>query len=183
MLSKNIFVIVAFFVLVIINIGQLYQLGKILPTKKAEVADSFSQFRFERLNGSMFSRADIPLNDQPTVLMYMDPTCQDCLEMTQKILRNFKEFENVNLFFVTEADKDQLQKFWLKFELDKFPNIYPLLDRNMIMYNTFQLYSVPAFVIYDSEFRQIKVIDDHFNLSIVLKYVREASKKNNSTVF
>jgi len=151
---------------------------KNLPTKaKIEIDNSeMPFFELETTNGLIFTKYDFPSN-KPVVFMYMDPSCKDCETFINKIKKYYTEFENVQLYMITEADVTQMATFWESNNLAMYSNIQALLDKNEIMFRKFQLFSTPSFVIYNSELERVKVLDENFNFSILIKYVREANKK------
>lgn len=182
MRSKGV-LLLCFSSLLLAVVYQLNQLGSLQLKSAVLATESIPPFEFEMMNGLSFTNLDLPLDNKPIIFMYMDPTCHDCKEMVTKIEKYYTEFKNVHLYMITESDRSQVDIFWQNQGLSKYDNIQALLDKDQVMFKTFQLTSVPSFVIYDADFRLIKIIDDQFNFSIVVKYVRETNKKNSSTIF
>lgn len=182
MRSKTI-LISCFIALILVVIYQLYQLGSLKVIREVKPTGGIPQFELEQLNGLPYSNIDLPANEKPIVFMFMDPTCHDCKEMVEKIITHYAEFKNVHFLMVTEADKSQVILFMKEFKISRDHDIQILLDKKEVMYRHFNLFSVPSFVIYDSNLKVVKVIDDKFNLSIVVKYVREAINKSSKKNF
>ena len=106
--------------------------------------------------------------------MYMDPTCEACIDMTNKIFKYYDEFAECQLIMITEADISQANKFSKEFDLTKKPNLSIVLDSGMLMYNHYGLVEYPSFIIYSSDKKHIKTIDEFVTFPLVVKYVREA---------
>lgn len=176
--KKTLF-ISAFIILLLLIVSQLYRLASISTHEKAVSAQPVADFEFETMNGEQFTNYDLP-EGKPIVFMYLDPNCEDCENMVKKIVKYYAEFKSVRLYLITEASNEQLGAFWKKYELARFPNIIALFDRKEVMFRTFQLFSVPSFLVFDKHMNIVKVIDGKFNFSIVVKYTREARESKSS---
>lgn len=133
-------------------------------------------FEFSTLKGQSFTNFDLPDDGKAIIFMYLDPDCEECISMIKKINRYYSEFENTHLYLISETSDDKLEAFSSRFELVKHPNINLLLDNNQVCYKRFKLISTPSFIVCNSKQNVVKVIDEEFNFSIVIKYVREAIK-------
>jgi hypothetical protein len=181
-MRPRVILVCCFTLLISLVVYQLYQLGSLEIQKeiKSTSTGAVPSFELEQLDGLPYLNIDLPIDQRPIVFMYLDPTCKDCIEMVKKILFHYAEFKNVHLLMVTESDKLQVVSFIEEYKIDDHYDIKILLDKKEVMYRQFKLFSVPSFVVYDSNMELVKVIDDSFNFSIVVKYVREALKKTSS---
>jgi hypothetical protein len=97
--------------------------------------------------------------------------------MTNKIFKYYDEFVECQLIIITEAEISQAIKFSEEFELNNNPNISLVLDSKLFMYKHYGLVEYPSFIIYSSDKKHIRTIDEFITFPLVVKYVREAIAK------
>ena len=182
MQRKKFLIVISFSGLILAVLYQFSMLEKMGALENTTIRDSIPAFEFTTVDGTPYTYVDLPLDEQPVIFMYMDPTCDDCEKMIIRIQKYFKEFEKTTFLMITEADTSQMRLFESKYSIKKYPNIILLQDRNQTMFRNFELVSVPSFVVYNAEKKLVKIIGGNFNLSIVVKYVREATKKKSPSI-
>lgn len=105
------------------------------------------EFSFFRLDDTPFTREDLEKGKQ-TVFIFFSTTCDHCQRETEAISKNFNDFSQASLYFVSKDSKSDIRKYmdtygkglWdkpsvtvlydprsefvLKFNPSKYPSIY-----------------------------------------------------------
>lgn len=79
----KILLLLSFSLLVLGVLGQLYRISKIELNQLAEESDINSvlpSFEFRTISNETFTNKDI-IPDKALILMYMDPTCEACIDI------------------------------------------------------------------------------------------------------
>ncbi len=152
----------------------VFQISDKLKTRKelSEQIQSLPDFKFQLMDGDSFTNSDLKKN-QPVVIVYFNPKCEECQYEVQQIRDNVDAFQGVELLLVTPAKKEVLLEFYKDYDLDKHPQITVLMDKNDNFHSVFGPASYPTVFIYNSSRQLVKQYRGETKVEAVLKAVRQ----------
>ncbi|NML40785.1 hypothetical protein HHL17_26545 [Chitinophaga sp. G-6-1-13] len=91
--------------------------GRPMPSVNMLLLDSVSV-----LNTNSLSKSE------PVILIFFDPYCQYCRSETESILSKIQKFGNTQICFLGVAPISDMNRFSIKYQLSKYPNIHIGID-------------------------------------------------------
>ncbi|MBK8443248.1 MAG: redoxin domain-containing protein [Sphingobacteriales bacterium] len=114
-------------------------------------------FKFQDLKGKVIGKSQVPYQQYLTVV-YFDPTCEHCIELTEQIVKNIAKFKKTHLLWVSIADAEPIAEFQRTY----FPNVKNMTfvrDAKMKVYDYFEnLDDTPTFVVFDKNGKRISTL-------------------------
>lgn len=80
-------------------------------------------FQMMQADGKIFKAQYLPLG-KPIILIYFSPDCEECQELTKKLLERIEEFKDVSIAMITYQPVEMVAQYISKNSLGKYPNIY-----------------------------------------------------------
>lgn len=80
-------------------------------------------FQMMQADRKIFKAQYLPLG-KPIVLIYFSPDCEECQELTKKLLERIEELKNVSIAMITYQPVEIVAQYVKKNNLGKYPNIY-----------------------------------------------------------
>jgi len=121
--------------------------GRLIPEFTLLLADSTTY-----LNTS-----DIPTG-KPFIMTGFSPYCRHCQAEMGDIIRHIRQFGDTTIYFVTPYSYSDLKKFYVAFQLEKYPTIVTGVDVKNVFLGYFGAPYIPYTAIYDSKKRLKEVI-------------------------
>lgn len=110
-------------------------------------------------------------NKFATIILFFHPECEHCQYEAQAITENQKEFEHVNLWWISIADSIVIDTFAQKYHLKSLPNTYLAhLDATKVE-KVFGSISIPHIFIYDDKHHLQKEFKGETKVEALLKYL------------
>lgn len=114
--------------------------GKLLPEFTLLLKDSIT-----RLHTS-----NIP-SGKPTVLFFFSPYCKYCKSLTNKIIENMDNLNEIQFYFISNFPLDALKKYDLEYQLGKYPNITIAQESSDSLSDYFEISGYPYLAIYGKD--------------------------------
>ncbi len=147
---------IIFFLIFSLALGGFYLISRKAEEKAQakEKIQTMPDFSFLALDSTVFSAAD--LAERKTILVYFNSTCEHCQYEAAEISKHIKEFENINLLFVSEQNLAEIRAFSETYGLDKQENVKFLKAPDNGFYKVFGSSPIPSIFIYNAEKQLIK---------------------------
>ncbi|RZT92462.1 AhpC/TSA family protein [Ancylomarina subtilis] len=143
--------------------------------KKIELSE-LPEFEFENTKGGNYSYWDIE-TDKSVLIIHFSPKCDMC-DMEAKILFNYySEFQNSEILMVSKSKKFDIKKFAKKHQLESFPNIQFLKYQEDQFEEIFGTQKLPAILIFDTQLKLLKKIEEAVTVKTLVKYTRAANDR------
>lgn len=143
--------------------------------KKVELS-KLPEFEFENSKGGNFSYWDIE-TDKSVLIIHFSPECDFC-DMEAKIISNYyEEFRNSEILMVSKSKVSDIKKFAKKHQLESFPNIKFLKYKEDQFYKIFGTHKLPAILIFDTQLKLLKKIEEGVTVKTLVKYTRAANDR------
>ena len=142
--------------------------NKRLITEKIKMLPDFT---FRTLKDSLFNSSDI--TNGPVLIVRFHPECEHCqFEMPQ--ILNSKIPSSVNLIImISSANADSLRKFFIQLNIDRYPQVIPLIDTTYQFGDIFGSDISPSIFIYDKELKLIKVFYGEVKTEAILNILNQ----------
>ncbi len=88
-------------------------------------------------------------NNKPTMLVFFDPDCEHCQEMTKHLTEKIDRFKDVQILMVTIMEFNRTKKFYEQYKIANFPNIIVTRDAVYDLPKFYRVSSIPDVYIYD----------------------------------
>ena len=143
---RNIFVLLVGLIF-LLTIDGFSQSGKVPP------------FKMVQPNGKVFFAANLPIG-KPIVIIYFDPGCEDCEQLTKNLVSRIDEFEEISFAMITYLPLESLNRFVTKYNLGQYSNIYIGTEGNSyFVQNYYQIGPMPFMALYNENGDLIKIIN------------------------
>ncbi|MBA4300444.1 MAG: hypothetical protein C0433_10140 [Cyclobacterium sp.] len=117
--------------------------------KQAEIrAESIPALSLRTISGKNFSLPQL-CSGVATVLVYFNSTCEICQMELKSIGDRISEFDGANILLVSSEEPAEVAEFYNTHLLKNSPNVYWLLDDQMVVAAHYGVRSVPAIFCYD----------------------------------
>lgn len=125
--------------------------------EKLEAGAPLPSFSFEQLDGHAFRNSDLEPG-QPLVFKYFNPECDHCQSETRELVQQIDLFKPDQIIMISPAVKDEVVDFKEAFELEKYPQIILLLDKDLVFDDLFGEAHFPCTYVYDAQHELIEFI-------------------------
>jgi len=111
--------------------------------------------------------------DLPVLFIYLNTECNFCIDETEMICENIKEFRNCQIVIVSIEEPDILISYAEKYNLMDFDHLFFLYDRDLKFEGVFGKCNFPSSFVYGKAGELRKVIKGKARLNELLKYIKE----------
>jgi thiol-disulfide isomerase/thioredoxin len=129
----------------------------ITPQKTGKEGKPMPEFTLMLANNTVLYTRDIPVG-KPVVLFYFSPYCPHCKAVTQEIVEEMDDLNNIQFYFVSNFSFADLEGFKKNYQLFKYPNIIIGIDTTHFMNDYFSAVGVP----YTAIFSKNKILNNSF---------------------
>ena len=150
-------------------LGGFYLMSRKIAEKAQakEKIQTMPDFRFLALDSTVFSSNYLP--QKRTILVYFNSTCEHCQYEASEISKHIKEFEDVNLVFVSEENLAEISAFAEKYSLAQYENVKFLKAPDNGFYKVFGSSPIPSIFIYDADRKLVKNYKGETKVELLMK--------------
>ena len=88
---------------------------------------------------------------QPILIYFMSPDCAICKSELKEILNKIEQLKNTKIILVTPLSEQRFIAFTMEYELNKYPNIIPGIDKENYLVKNFHIEIVPYTATFNKE--------------------------------
>lgn len=136
----------------------------------AIVQEKLPDFRFYTMNGALFLKSDL-ISTRPTMIVYFHPECEHCHYQTADMIAHIDSLSTINLLMVSYEEEGKVKEFMSEFDLQDYPFINVLLDKNHSFYDYFGINSVPSSIIFDKHQKLVRLFKGETKMETLLKNI------------
>lgn len=139
-----------------ILIGVIFYFFNSYKTKKAnaEQLQTIPTFSLKTIKGEIFTTNDLT-TDRNKVLVYFSPSCHYCEGEAEELAIIHQQYPNVQWVWIASEPLTEIKTFAEKYQLDQQENIHWCQDEMATLYQKFAMSSVPFFLAYDKNNKQV----------------------------
>jgi thioredoxin-related protein len=100
-------------------------------------------------SSTIFKKSD--LSNKPLLIILFDPNCDHCQHETEEIIAHIDDFKKIQILMVTNADFNDLRKFYNNYELSKYKNIVAGVELKYFLATFFAIRNLPYLAMYDKK--------------------------------
>lgn len=154
----------------ILLIGVMLYFFKSYQHKKASAAQlkNIPAFSLKTIKGEVFTTNNLATN-RNKVLVYFSPNCHYCESEAQELSKIYTKYPDIQWVWIASEPLEQIKTFAEKYKLDQQENIYWCQDEMATLYQKFAMSSVPFFLAYDKNNKQVFRNKGAIKLEKVLK--------------
>jgi len=147
-------------------------MNKLELKKKLEKQTPVPEFAFETIGGQSFGKSNL-ISDVPVMIMYVNPTCDDCYLEIKNLLENINLFEDAQILMVSSNDMKLIKEFATYFDLQNYPQIKILrCDRERFVQD-FGSAVPPSVFVYNKHHRLAKYFKGGAKMTLIHKVMHE----------
>jgi len=136
-----------------------------------EQISQIPKFNFTTLDGKNYRNADLPIN-QNILFVSFNPDCEYCVIEGKEFSTKAKYFSDTQIYFISSAEKIEIQKFQKEQNLVELKNIHFLMDKRGEIYKNFNMKSIPYMVLYSKNHKLINEYKGAINIDLILKQLK-----------
>ena len=139
-----------------ILLGVMFYFFDSYKTKKAsaEQLQTIPAFSLKTIKGEIFTANDLT-TDRNKVLVYFSPNCHYCQGEAEDLAKIYAKYPDVHWVWIASEPLDEIKTFAEKYQLDQQENIHWCQDEMATLYQKFAMSSVPFFLAYDKNSKQV----------------------------
>ena len=153
---------------IVIGIGNKLNKEKIIK----EHISKLPQFSFTTLQNTSFNSSSI--TQGPVLIVRYHPECEHCQYEISELLKSKIAKSGFKILLISDADKNDINKFLDQFSISEKQGIIPLLDTASVFPKIFGKDIIPSNYIYDKELNLIKILYGEYKIETILKYLEES---------
>jgi len=134
---------------IIILIYQILAISKQQNIRNDRVAH-LPLFELKKTNGIIFSNSNLR-KGVPVIFIYFNSECDLCQVEAKDLVKNIREFKDVQLVFVSFERVSQIVMFKMTYSFDIYDNVVFLCDYKKTFSETFGVRILPSSIIYDKK--------------------------------
>ncbi|QRY55561.1 hypothetical protein [Sphingobacterium siyangense] len=130
-------------------------------------------------SNTIFNTKDLG-NGMVTILIHFDPSCKDCQEEAEDIIKHKDKLARTRIFYLSVEDTSKINLFRDFFHFSDYQNITFGRDIDTAMAKHFRTGVTPLLAVYDKDNRLQVVFEGKANMSELLGIIQkiETSKSN-----
>ena len=155
-------------------IGVIVYLFFTLQEKKTKIKrlENIPAFTLKTIKGDFFTSQNLKSKNRK-VIVYFSPDCHFCQAEAEELSKVHKNYENTEWIWIASEPLEQIKVFAEKYKLDNYQNIHWCYDNKANFYRSFQMKSVPYFLVYDENNRLINRNSGAIKLTKLLENTNE----------
>jgi len=111
--------------------------------------------------------------DKPVVLFYLSPHCPYCKAQTKEIIEDMPKLKDIQFYFISNFQLQDVKNFYKEFQLEKYPNIITGLDTAHAISDYFEISAIPYIAVYGKN----KTLNNTFVGKIYSSQIIKAAKE------
>jgi peroxiredoxin len=129
------------------------------------------QFTFHTPGNAAFSSAQLAKN-KPVLIVHFDPDCEGCQYEAYEINKSLDLMKDIQVLMITSADADKAKQFLTDYQLEGYPFITLLMDKDNTFFRTFGAAATPMQVLYDKDHKLVKIFKGEVKMEAILKLLK-----------
>lgn len=166
---KNKYLKIFVILIPILLIGVMIYFFNSYQKKKAsaEKLKNIPAFTLKTIKGETFNTENLA-GDSKKILVYFSPGCKFCQGEAAQLSKIYTKYPGVQWVWIASEPLDEIKTFAEKYHLDKQENIHWCHDEMAELYTSFPMSSVPFFLAYGKDSKQVFRNKGAINLEKVL---------------
>ncbi len=111
--------------------------------------------------------------NMPVIVNYFSTSCEHCEYMATQFVLHQKEFEKSRILMITPDDTVEVNKFKLKFGIDRLDFVSIGIDSKFEFYKIFGYANTPSFFIYNKNHKFVKKYLGETKIQNLIKYAMD----------
>lgn len=107
-------------------------------------------FELKSLDGNTIKRENLAKR-QGTLIIFFSPDCHHCIDQMEQMVGQADKFKDYNLVFATYQPMNELQSFYVKYNLSTWKNLYIGRDEKFFFPPYFKIVNLPFNALYDKK--------------------------------
>ncbi len=91
------------------------------------------------------------LKKQPLIIMFFSPTCDHCQHQMEDLIKDMDKFSGTQIVLATYQPFEEIDEFYNKYQLSKYPNIKVGRDSKYLLPPFFNIRSLPYLALYNKK--------------------------------
>lgn len=120
----------------------------------AEQLQSLPNFTLKTIDGNLFASNDLAELDKK-VLIYFNPSCEYCQAEAEELAHIKNKYPDIYWIWVSSSSLEEITAFASKNQLIRSENIFWCQDSTATLYRKLDMSSVPFFLAYDKNNKQV----------------------------
>jgi peroxiredoxin len=144
----------------------------VTPQKTGKEGRPMPDFNILLSDSTVLYTRDIPAG-KPVVMFYFSPYCPFCKAVTEDILEEMDELNNIQFYFVTSYGLPHLESFIKEHQLTRYTNIAAGIDTANFIHKYYSAQGVP----YTAIFNKNKVLNNSFMGKISTGQIKDVAEE------
>jgi len=106
---------------------------------------------------------------KPTILMYVSPECEHCLELTKDLIKNINSLKGIQIYLFSPLPFHEVKQYYDDFQLGDYKNITVGNDYQAAFYKIYNATSFPCTAIFDKEKKLVRFYTGEININRVVE--------------
>jgi len=155
----------------ILKISQKYNQNKAIALQK-QTLPNFQLYdqNLDHFSGGQLKKAT------PVCIFYYNADCEHCQYEATQIKKNITAFNNTQILMVSVNKPEEVTKFAKTYNLDQYPHITWLYDKDYNFYKWFGNTPTPSVFIYNSQHKLLKEYKGEVKIELVLKHLKSGKE-------
>jgi cytochrome oxidase Cu insertion factor (SCO1/SenC/PrrC family) len=107
-------------------------------------------FELKALDGKTIKRESLAKR-KGTLIIFFSPDCHHCIDQMEEMVKQVDKFKEYNLVFTTYQPMNDLQLFFVKYNLSTWKNLYIGRDEKFFFPPYFKIGNLPFNALYDKK--------------------------------
>jgi hypothetical protein len=114
---------------------------------------------------------EIP-SGKPTIFLYYSPHCPYSRAQIKEIVNNINTMPEIQFFIITSWPFAEMKNIYVRYQLNKFPQIKAGLDYNRFFGNYYGVKGVPFLVFYNKDKKFITAFEGIININQIKEAIQ-----------
>lgn len=105
----------------------------------------------------------------PLIIMYFSPTCDHCQHQMEDLIASMDKFSSTQIILATYNPFEEIDEFYKKYQLNKYPNIRVGRDSKYILPPFYNIRSLPYLALYNKKGDLITTFEGNVKVAKLLQ--------------
>lgn len=121
-----------------------------IPPAPFERYPTVPPFTLLKTDSTDLTRDNLHKN-RPVMIMFFSPDCEHCQHQTKDLLAEIDKFKDVQIVMATYQPMENMQKFYIDFEIARYSNIYMGRDTKFFFPPFYKMRNLPFLALYNKK--------------------------------
>jgi peroxiredoxin len=137
-------------------------------TPPAPISNERPVMTFTMLGGAKIDAREIA---EPLVLVLFQPDCNHCQQEARQIRNRLEAFRNYQLYFISSAPAEEINKFAREYKLDGIDNVHFGMTDVESVWSNYGVISAPSVYLYTKEGRLVQNFEGQVDVEVIIRYL------------